>query len=148
MGLENTLDYLNAQECREISSHDAGMEKFDKLAHSAMTNKILSDIIYQVFLASTKEKYKCNIAISEEFNGLYENEEIFKNWIIEISIYLNSLGFKTNVSENVISLDWSKDEDEDIDDEYDEIEKYENMHKQKSKKQHAPKKHNLRVIIK
>ena len=50
MGLENTLDYLNAQECREISSHDAGMEKFDKLAHSAMTNKILSDIIYQVFL--------------------------------------------------------------------------------------------------
>ena len=78
MGLENTLDYLNAQECREISSHDAGMEKFDKLAHSAMTNKILSDIIYQVFLASTKEKYKCNIAISEEFNGLYENEEIFK----------------------------------------------------------------------
>jgi hypothetical protein len=74
--------------------------------------------------------------------------DLLPNIMKYLKDYFEDDKFEVSIGENMISLDWSKEGPYgDICDEYDDdIETYENMHKQKAKKYHAPRKHNLKVI--
>jgi hypothetical protein len=117
------------------------------LMNQILGGEIMSKIYAQILHASMSNRTQCHVTPDLRILG-YADPEVEKAWADGIVKRLNADGFEVSVFENqVFSIDWSEDGPcSDIDDEYDNTEQYENMHKQKAKKQHAPRKHNLKVI--
>ena len=136
-----------AKDFRKMASGKLKSYEANDIIEMIFTAKVLSDVKYQILLASNKGKYDCNVSVPEEYQCASDEDGIFKEWINGIAEFLKTNGFEVSVFENILYIDWSKESNtENIDDDvFDKLEKYKNMHKQ-GKKQHAPRKHNLKVI--
>jgi hypothetical protein len=114
------------------------------LINKCLLSKIISDIRYEVMFCSMSGIYHCNVSVGY---NIVTSDEIVYDFMHILKEKFEQEHFEVRIDENMISLDWSKERPyKDIEDEYDNIEQYENMHKQKAKKQHASKKHNLKVV--
>lgn len=131
---------------RKISNGDYTEDEISNLISKCIMSKLLSEIKLEVAFASLHGETSCNISINRCIINAPLDQ--LKDWSNSLKEFYEELNFEVVIHENIISLDWSKNDPcGELDDDFeDDTEKYESMHKQKSKKQHAPKKHNLRVI--
>jgi hypothetical protein len=127
-----------------LKPEDKGM-----IINKCLIAKIIADIRFEVMICSMSGMPNCNVSVP---HTVIYSDEAMKEIVDIIKEKFEEDKFDVSLFENVISLDWSKegpygDFDDDLEDDmYDAIEQYENMHKQKTKKQHSPRKHNLKVI--
>lgn len=131
------LDYT-AQEFKELSERCVSEERKNEIINQCILSKLISDIRFEVTINSFDGFTSCNVCISH--NILPSPKEVLGEVMDYIRNYFENQGFDVIVKYNIISLDWSAGNEE-MDDEGN----YQNMHKQ-GKKQHAPRKHNLRVV--
>jgi hypothetical protein len=141
---ENVVN-LSANDFRAMA--EGSMSKLEKgtLINKCMLSKIISDIRFEVMFCSISGIYHCNVSVG---HNVITSDEMMHEIMCVLKEKFEKEHFEVSIGENMISLDWSKEGPYgDIEDEYDDyIEQYENMHKQKAKKHHAPKRHNLKVV--
>jgi hypothetical protein len=122
------------------------------IMNKCLMDKIISDIRFEIAVCSLAGLSSSNVSIP--FSIIPVPKEYLGRVMNDIKNYFESHKFEVSVAENMISLDWSEegpyaDINDDYDDHrFDDIEQYENMHRQKSKKQHAPKQHNFLKVVK
>ena len=133
------VDDYDAQDFKDLSEKCIGEERKNEIINQCILSKLISDIRYEVSSNSFAGMTSCNVCVS--YNILPAPKEIVKGVMDYIRNYFEVLDFDVTIKDNIISLDWSNAGTEDMDDEGN----YQNMHKQ-GKKQHAPRKHNLRVV--
>ena len=132
------VDY-NAQEFKELSERCVNEDRKNEMINQCILSKLIGDIRFEVAINSFDGFTNCNTCISH--NILPAPKEVLGEVMNYIKNYFEDQGFDVTVKDNIISLDWSNAGTEDMDD----GSNYQNMHKQ-GKKQHAPKRHNLRVV--
>lgn len=133
---------LMASDFMDLVNENLDDADLNAIMNKCMITKILSDIRYEIATLSLAGRTNCNMSIN--YTLCPAPEDVVDSLMGLVKEYFEERKFEVTVSENMISLDWSKAGIED--NEYENAESYENMHKQKAKKQHAPRKHNLRVI--
>jgi hypothetical protein len=132
------VDDYGAQDFKDLSEKYVSEERKDEIINQCILSKLIGDIRFEVAINSFDGLTSCNVSISH--NMLPASKEILEEVMDYIRGYFEVLNFDVTIKDNIISLDWSN-----VDAEYMEYARYQNMHKQ-GKKQHAPRKHNLKVI--
>ena len=130
-------DY-DAQDFKDLSEKCVSEGREDEIINQCILSKLIGDIRFEVAINSFDGLTSCNVCVSH--NILPAPKEILEGVMDYIRVYFEVLNFDVTIKDNIISLDWSNADVEDMDDV-----RYQNMHKQ-GKKQHAPRKHNLKVI--
>ena len=132
------VDDYGAQDFKDLSEKYVSEERKDEIINQCILSKLISDIRFEVAINSFDGFTSCNVCVSH--NMLPAPKEILQGVMDYIRTYFEVLDFDVTIKDNIISLDWSNANEEDMDNV-----RYQNMHKQ-GKKQHAPRKHNLKVI--
>ena len=133
---------LTASDFMDLANENLDDADLNAIMTQCMITKILSDIRYEIATLSLAGRTNCNMSVN--YTLCPAPEDVVNPMMGLVKEYFEERKFEVAVSENMISLDWSKADIED--NEYENAESYENMHKQKTKKQHAPRRHNLRVV--
>ena len=142
----NQTHYFTALDFRELAEGHLDEIKENEIINKCMMAKLISNIRFEVASCSLAGISNCNVSVN--YSTAPVPRDLLPNIMKYLKDYFEDDKFEVSIGENMISLDWSKEGPYgDICDEYDDdIETYENMHKQKTKKHHAPKRHNLKVI--
>lgn len=133
------LSDYNAQDFKDLSENCVSEERKNEVINQCIVAKLISDIRFEIGLNSFAGMASCNVCVS--YNIIPAPKEVLGEVMDYIRNYFEDQGFDVNIKDNIISLDWSNAGTEDMDDGGN----YQNMHKQ-GNKQHAPKRHNLRVV--
>ena len=136
-----STENLMASDFMDLVNDNLDEADLNAIMNKCMITKILSDIRYEIATLSLAGRTNCNMSVN--YTLCPAPEDVVGSLMDLVKEYFEERKFEVTVSENMISLDWSKAGIED--NEYENTESYQNMHKQ-GKKQHAPRKHNLRVV--
>ncbi len=141
----NQTTYFTALDFRELAEGNLDEVKENAIVNKCLMAKLISNIRFEVASCSLAGISNCNVSVN--YSTVPVPRDLLPNIMKYLKDYFEDDKFEVSIGENMISLDWSKEGPYgDISDEYDDAENYENMHKQKNKKQHAPRKHNLKVV--
>lgn len=139
-----------AKDLRGLLSKSLSKEEESKITTNIVLSKFVSEINYQILGSNMKGKTCTDYSLNE---NMFPDDGVLSILMEMLTMHFGQHGFEVCHHGNVISLDWSENgpygelNDDFEDGRYDGIEQfYENIHKQKTKKQHAPRKHNLKVI--